>query len=628
MSMRHPRLPGSARSFAAASALALLAGSPGALADNYLLLVADSATVTTALRNSLVAAGLTNVDVYPFASTLPTPTLGELLGYDAVLTYTNLSYADGAAMGNVLADYVDAGGGVVCAVFCVSSTTANRSLTGRWQSGGYDIIPQRSGTVSTATTLGTVVDPAHPLWAGMTTFTGGTGTSAFSRSITTTAAAHAVRVADWASGQVLVAGSSLYPSRVDLNVYPTAWHATPDGVRLLVNALTYAAAQGSPTPGGCCTPDGACQVLSPSACFAAGGVFRGGGTDCASPCPQPAACCFPDGSCSVILETACIAGGGIFNSSAATCAAANCPQPPTGGCCLPDQTCLVVWQGGCIAQGGVYGGDNTTCATANCLNLVVPNANANVEGASSNSFPFTATAAYFHYQQVYAASDFAALSGPHRITGVQFRPNATSTAPVWSNTFDLNLRLSTTPALPDALSATFTDNIGADEAVVYSGPVTISTQQVTPISPGPAHFDVNITFQTPFVYDPALGNLLINLERNGGDIGTNRFLDAVSPTGDPVGRVTTSTVGATTGTVSSIGLVTRFLLEPAGPAPCYANCDGSTIAPVLNVLDFNCFLNRFAAGDSYANCDGSTIAPVLNVLDFNCFLNRFAAGCP
>jgi hypothetical protein len=62
-------------------------------------------------------------------------------------------------------------------------------------------------------------------------------------------------------------------------------------------------------------------------------------------------------------------------------------------------------------------------------------------------------------------------------------------------------------------------------------------------------------------------------------------------------------------------------------APCYANCDGSTTAPVLNVLDFSCFLNRFAAGDSYANCDGSTIPPVLNVLDFSCFLNRFAAGC-
>jgi len=65
-----------------------------------------------------------------------------------------------------------------------------------------------------------------------------------------------------------------------------------------------------------------------------------------------------------------------------------------------------------------------------------------------------------------------------------------------------------------------------------------------------------------------------------------------------------------------------------GPAACYANCDASTTAPVLNVLDFACFLNRFAAGEVYANCDESTTPPVLNVLDFACFLNKFAAGCP
>ncbi|MFN0131641.1 MAG: S8 family serine peptidase, partial [Phycisphaerales bacterium] len=61
---------------------------------------------------------------------------------------------------------------------------------------------------------------------------------------------------------------------------------------------------------------------------------------------------------------------------------------------------------------------------------------------------------------------------------------------------------------------------------------------------------------------------------------------------------------------------------------CYANCDGSTAAPILNVNDFICFQNKFAAGDSYANCDGSTTAPILNVNDFVCFQNRFAAGCP
>jgi uncharacterized membrane protein len=68
-----------------------------------------------------------------------------------------------------------------------------------------------------------------------------------------------------------------------------------------------------------------------------------------------------------------------------------------------------------------------------------------------------------------------------------------------------------------------------------------------------------------------------------------------------------------------------FLGEPV--SICYANCDGSTAAPVLNVNDFSCFLNRFAGGDPYANCDASTAAPVLNVNDFTCFLNAFAAGC-
>ena len=64
-----------------------------------------------------------------------------------------------------------------------------------------------------------------------------------------------------------------------------------------------------------------------------------------------------------------------------------------------------------------------------------------------------------------------------------------------------------------------------------------------------------------------------------------------------------------------------------GAASCYANCDHSTTQPCLNVLDFTCFLNAFAAAATYANCDNSTTAPVLNVLDFTCFLNRFAAGC-
>jgi hypothetical protein len=57
---------------------------------------------------------------------------------------------------------------------------------------------------------------------------------------------------------------------------------------------------------------------------------------------------------------------------------------------------------------------------------------------------------------------------------------------------------------------------------------------------------------------------------------------------------------------------------------CYANCDHSTGSNFLNVNDFVCFQQRFAAADPYADCDHSG---TLNVNDFVCFQQRFAAGC-
>ena len=95
---------------------------------------------------------------------------------------------------------------------------------------------------------------------------------------------------------------------------------------------------------------------------------------------------------------------------------------------------------------------------------------------------------------------------------------------------------------------------------------------------------------------------------------------------------------AATGTLTACNLHLngQISLRPMGTATttidanrfCYANCDQSTNPPILNILDFNCFLNRYTAGHPYANCDGSTSAPTLNILDFNCFLNRYTQGCP
>jgi len=63
-------------------------------------------------------------------------------------------------------------------------------------------------------------------------------------------------------------------------------------------------------------------------------------------------------------------------------------------------------------------------------------------------------------------------------------------------------------------------------------------------------------------------------------------------------------------------------------ATCFANCDHSTVAPILNISDLICFLNRYVASDPYANCDRSITIPILDIRDFLCFLDAMAQGCP
>jgi hypothetical protein len=58
---------------------------------------------------------------------------------------------------------------------------------------------------------------------------------------------------------------------------------------------------------------------------------------------------------------------------------------------------------------------------------------------------------------------------------------------------------------------------------------------------------------------------------------------------------------------------------------CYADCDTSTGAGMLDVFDFLCFQDAFVSGDPYADCDGNS---VLDVFDFLCFQDAFVLGCP
>lgn len=180
-----------------------------------------------------------------------TPTLATLLTYDSVMVWTNSTPASNVALGDVLADYVDAGGGVVVTVYANSTTTAGRNLAGRWQS-GYEVILDQSGNGSGANhTLGTVHLPQHPIMAGVTSFT---CANIGSRPNGTALEVGATLIAEWSNGKVLVAQGA-NPQRIDLGFFPintscsTVGYAT-GGETLMANALVFAASGASFQPFG------------------------------------------------------------------------------------------------------------------------------------------------------------------------------------------------------------------------------------------------------------------------------------------------------------------------------------------------------------------------------------------
>lgn len=173
-----------------------------------------------------------------------TPTLADLMPYDAIVTWSNLSYFDAQATGDLFADYVDHGGGIVVASFANVSSANGLSLQGRWSTEGYEVIAARGGYLLTAASLGTLVQPSHPVLAGVQTLT---AERAF-RPITSQLVQGEV-IALWDDGKILAAVGDM-PGRVDLGWLPpsdacngTFWNSGGDGTLLLANALEWVATQ-------------------------------------------------------------------------------------------------------------------------------------------------------------------------------------------------------------------------------------------------------------------------------------------------------------------------------------------------------------------------------------------------
>jgi len=204
--------------------------------------------------------------------------------------------------------------------------------------------------------------------------------------------------------------------------------------------------------------------------------------------------------------------------------------------------------------------------TASAEVIVVPHSLAAVEGNFDQIGPFN-IAPFLpsqRYQQVFAASEFAALPGPHLITHIAFRPDAEVGKAFSSTISEIRINLSTTSRTPDGVSDTFAENVGANDTVVFSGSLPLSSAFTGPEA-GPKAFDIVIALQIPFWYDPTAGNLLLDVRNFSGE-ATTQF-DAELTEDDPVSRVGSfGGVDSPTADFSdSAGLVVQFTLTPLPP---------------------------------------------------------------
>ncbi len=180
------------------------------------------------------------INVYDAA--VGTPTITELQQHTAVLVFSNKIFADPVALGDVVADYYDAGGRVVLAMFSVQGAAGTR-IQGRFGGllNGYLLINPEAALGGPASDgLGEVIEPLSPLMQGVSAFDA-TGTF---RSIGGTINGGTI-VAKWSSGYpLIVRGVVKGRNRVDVNFYPPATQAgspqwTGNGAEMIRNALLF-----------------------------------------------------------------------------------------------------------------------------------------------------------------------------------------------------------------------------------------------------------------------------------------------------------------------------------------------------------------------------------------------------
>jgi len=167
--------------------------------------------------------------------------------------------------------------------------------------------------------------------------------------------------------------------------------------------------------------------------------------------------------------------------------------------------------------------------------IVVPNADTSSEANGADNFTAGSGCGL---QQVFvlAASQFGALAVGEQITAFAFRPDVNlcsgnpcgAFAATTLHNVTIELATTTTSAT-DTSDGMVADFLTTNVQTVFAGDVVVSSNYTGPAL-GPKDFDIVFDFTTPYTYNPASGNLVVNLKIDSTD-GLPSNIDGATSSG-------------------------------------------------------------------------------------------------
>jgi hypothetical protein len=151
------------------------------------------------------------------------------------------------------------------------------------------------------------------------------------------------------------------------------------------------------------------------------------------------------------------------------------------------------------------------------------------------------------------------------IREIRWRPSARYGQAFSTTISNFQVNLSTTRRAPTGLSSVLASNVGLDDTVVFQGALSLSSAFSGPAG-GPKAFDMVLLLSTPFRYDPAAGNLLVDIRNVSGSTAT--FVDVASGAGGQIGRAFGFGTNVTTASTVDVGAdVLKLVFDPVLVAP-------------------------------------------------------------